>query len=78
MTDTQRSYLDTLARQAGEGLPADLTEAEASEHIDRLPKATGQTKGVAATDIPPVAGNHTMTEGSRQASAVRSDAEPTV
>lgn len=36
MTEAQRSYLDTLARQAGEELPADLTKAEASEHIDRL------------------------------------------
>ena len=36
MTGAQRSYLDTLAREAGETLPADLTKAEASEHIDRL------------------------------------------
>lgn len=36
MTEAQRSYLDTLAKQAGEELPADLTKAEASEHIDRL------------------------------------------
>ncbi|WP_422117665.1 DUF3072 domain-containing protein [Brachybacterium sp. UNK5269] len=36
MTPAQKSYLDTLARQAGEELPADLTKAEASEHIDRL------------------------------------------
>ncbi|HXD27562.1 MAG TPA: DUF3072 domain-containing protein [Arthrobacter sp.] len=36
MTSAQRSYLDTLAREAGEELPADLTKAEASEHIDRL------------------------------------------
>ena len=36
MTGPQRSYLDNLARQAGEELPADLTKAEASEHIDRL------------------------------------------
>lgn len=36
MTPAQRSYLDTLARSAGEELPADLTKAEASEHIDRL------------------------------------------
>lgn len=36
MTEAQRSYLDTLARQAGEELPADLTKAEASEHIERL------------------------------------------
>lgn len=36
MTPAQRSYLDNLARQAGEELPANLTKAEASEHIDRL------------------------------------------
>ncbi|WP_294569679.1 DUF3072 domain-containing protein [uncultured Arthrobacter sp.] len=36
MTDAQRSYLDTLAREAGEEIPADITKAEASEHIDRL------------------------------------------
>lgn len=40
MTDAQRSYLDTLARQAGEQIPADLTKAEASEHIDRLKPST--------------------------------------
>ncbi|MCT2324013.1 DUF3072 domain-containing protein, partial [Rothia kristinae] len=39
MTDAQRSYLDTLAKEAGEELPADLTKAQASEHIDRLQKA---------------------------------------
>jgi hypothetical protein len=42
MTGAQRSYLDTLAREAGETLPADLTKAEASEHIDRLQSATGR------------------------------------
>ena len=36
MTGAQRSYLDTLAREAGEEIIADLTKAEASEHIDRL------------------------------------------
>ena len=36
MTGPQRSYLDTLAREAGEQLSPDLTKAEASEHIDRL------------------------------------------
>lgn len=36
MTASQKSYLDTLARQAGETLPADLTKAQASEHIERL------------------------------------------
>jgi hypothetical protein len=42
MTGAQRSYLETLAREAGETLPADLTKAEASEHIDRLQSATGR------------------------------------
>ncbi len=42
MTGAQRSYLDTLARQAGEEIPADLTKAEASEHIDRLQDKTGR------------------------------------
>ena len=36
MTGPQRSYLDNLARQAGEEIPADLNKAQASEHIDRL------------------------------------------
>ena len=40
MTGAQRSYLDTLAREAGEELPADLTKAEASEQIDRLQEAS--------------------------------------
>jgi DUF3072 family protein len=42
MTGAQRSYLDTLAREAGETLPSDLTKAEASEHIDRLQSRTGR------------------------------------
>ena len=42
MTGAQRSYLDTLAREAGETLSADLTKAEASEHIERLQAATGR------------------------------------
>lgn len=42
MTGPQRSYLDTLAREAGEELPADLTKAEASEHIERLQAQTGR------------------------------------
>ena len=36
MTQSQKSYLDTLARQAGEEIPATLNKAEASQHIDRL------------------------------------------
>lgn len=42
MTGAQRSYLDTLAREAGETISADLTKAEASEHIDRLQAQTGR------------------------------------
>lgn len=45
MTESQRSYLDTLARQAGEEIPADLTKAQASEHIDRLQNTTGRGQG---------------------------------
>ncbi len=44
MTAAQRSYLDTLAREAGEEISADLTKAEASEHIDRLQEATGRSR----------------------------------
>lgn len=42
MTGAQRSYLDTLAREAGEQIDANLTKAEASEHIDRLQEKTGR------------------------------------
>ena len=42
MTGAQRSYLDTLARAAGEQLSPDLTKAEASEHIERLQDETGR------------------------------------
>ncbi|GAA4665288.1 DUF3072 domain-containing protein [Frondihabitans cladoniiphilus] len=41
-TGPQKSYLDTLAREAGEEIPADITKAEASEHIDRLQQKTGR------------------------------------
>ncbi|MDF9715844.1 DUF3072 domain-containing protein [Nocardioides sp. ChNu-153] len=41
-TGAQKSYLDTLAREAGETIPAEgLTKAEASEHIDRLQDEDG-------------------------------------
>lgn len=37
MTGAQKSYLTTLAEQAGEALPTDhLSKAEASEKIDAL------------------------------------------
>jgi len=42
MTGPQRSYLATLAREAGEEVPADLTKAQASELIDRLQAQTGR------------------------------------
>jgi hypothetical protein len=45
MTGAQRSYLDTLARDAGETLSADLTKAQASEEIERLQDATGRGTG---------------------------------
>ncbi|MGP3535965.1 DUF3072 domain-containing protein [Microbacterium sp. RD1] len=43
ITAAQRSYLDTLAREAGEEIPADITKAEASEHIERLQQKTGRS-----------------------------------
>ena len=42
MTGAQRSYLDTLARDAGERLDPDMTKAEASEQIERLQERTGR------------------------------------
>ncbi|WP_109208914.1 MULTISPECIES: DUF3072 domain-containing protein [Microbacterium] len=42
ITAAQRSYLDTLAREAGEEIPAGITKAEASEHIERLQQKTGR------------------------------------
>jgi Protein of unknown function (DUF3072) len=42
MTGPQRSYLHTLAREAGEEVPDDLTKAQASEMIDRLQERTGR------------------------------------
>jgi hypothetical protein len=42
MTGPQRSYLQTLAREAGEEMPDDLTKAEASKRIDELQARTGR------------------------------------
>jgi hypothetical protein len=42
MTGAQRSYLETLAREAGEGVPEDLTKADASKRIDELQARTGR------------------------------------
>jgi Protein of unknown function (DUF3072) len=40
MTGPQRSYLETLAREAGEEVGDDLTKAEASERIEQLQRKT--------------------------------------
>lgn len=42
MTGAQRSYLSTLAQEAGEEVPEDLTKAEASKQIDELQERTGR------------------------------------
>ena len=42
MTGPQQSYLHTLAQEAGEDVPDDLSKAAASEMIDRLQKSTGR------------------------------------
>ncbi|MBW4040674.1 MAG: DUF3072 domain-containing protein [Acidobacteria bacterium] len=44
-TGAQKSYIDTLARDAGERISADLTKAEASEQIERLQAKTGRDQG---------------------------------
>jgi hypothetical protein len=41
-TGAQQSYLHTLARQAGEDVPEELTKAEASQKIDELKDETGR------------------------------------
>ncbi len=42
MTGAQASYLETLAREAGEEPPRDLTKADASKLIDELQEKTGR------------------------------------
>jgi hypothetical protein len=42
MTGPQKSYLHTLAQEAGEDVPDDLTKAAASEMIDQLQQSTGR------------------------------------
>ncbi len=44
-TGAQKSYLNTLAREAGEEVPEDLTKAEASKRIDELQERTGRGQG---------------------------------
>lgn len=42
MTGAQESYVHTLAREAGEEVPEEMTKAEASEKIEELQEATGR------------------------------------
>jgi hypothetical protein len=42
MTGAQRSYLHTLAEEAGERVDDALTKAEASKKIDELQEKTGR------------------------------------
>ena len=44
MTGAQRSYLNTLASEAGESAEEGLTKAEASKRIDDLQEKTGRGK----------------------------------
>jgi DNA topoisomerase VI subunit A len=44
MTGAQRSYLSTLAQEAGEEVLGELTKAEASKKIDELQAKTGRGK----------------------------------
>jgi hypothetical protein len=41
-TGAQKSYLSTLAREAGEEVPEDITKADASMKIDELQEETGR------------------------------------
>jgi Protein of unknown function (DUF3072) len=42
MTGAQRSYLQTLAEEAGEEIDPNLTKAEASKRIEELQQKTGR------------------------------------
>jgi DUF3072 family protein len=42
MTGPQRSYLHTLAQEAGRDVPGDLTKAQASDLIEELQSQTGR------------------------------------
>lgn len=42
MTGPQRSYLHTLAQEAGREVPEELSKADASKLIDELQQSTGR------------------------------------
>ena len=44
MTGAQRSYLTTLAQEAGEEVDENLTKAEAAKKIDELQQLTGRAR----------------------------------
>lgn len=45
MTGPQRSYLETLAQEAGEEVDLGMSKAAASEKIDQLQEKTGRGQG---------------------------------
>ena len=53
LTGPQASYLETLAREAGEDVPEGLTKAEASELIERLQATTGRGADTGSGDTGP-------------------------
>lgn len=44
-TGPQKSYLETLAREAGEDVPDDITKADASKKIDDLQGKSDRVDG---------------------------------
>lgn len=44
-TAAQRSYLGTLAREAGEQLPESMSKADAARRIEQLQERTGRGAG---------------------------------
>lgn len=54
MTTAQEPYIHTLAREAGEDVPENMTKAEASEKVDELQEKTGRGRPASsATKSPP-------------------------
>lgn len=51
MTGAQDSYIHTLARDAGEEVPQQMTKAEASQKIEELQEKTG--RGIDASKARP-------------------------
>lgn len=45
ITGPQRSYVQTLAQEAGADIPDDLTKAQASRVIEELQRRTGRGTG---------------------------------